>query len=273
MKFSLLREPLFQFLVLGTALFGVFHFVDKEKTDAPARIVISSDRIANLADGFARTWRRLPSKDELQGLIDDYIRDEVFYREGRVAGLDRDDIIIRRRVRQKMEFFAEDISAQDPSEEQLTAYLKANSERFKTEDRFTFRQIFLSETRRALSIDSDTKHVGSVLAEADASADTSTLGDPFVLGEEFHALSQGALAEIFGDSFAKGIFALEKGRWQGPLSSSFGQHFIFITERIPGGRRRSMLFDRTFAVSGRMHAGLRLNRNYTPRSANITKSL
>ena len=221
--------------MLGTALFGVFHFVDKEKTDAPARIVISSDRIANLADGFARTWRRLPSKDELQGLIDDYIRDEVFYREGRVAGLDRDDIIIRRRVRQKMEFFAEDISAQDPSEEQLTAYLKANSERFKTEDRFTFRQIFLSETRRALTIDSDTKHVGSVLAEADASADTSTLGDPFVLGEEFHALSQSALAEIFGDSFAKGIFALEQGRWQGPLSSSFGQHFIFITERIPGG--------------------------------------
>jgi hypothetical protein len=50
------------------------------------------------------------SAQELQGLIEDYIRDEVFYREGRAAGLDRDDALIRRRVRQKMEFLAEDMS-------------------------------------------------------------------------------------------------------------------------------------------------------------------
>jgi hypothetical protein len=234
LKFALFREPLFQFLVLGATLFGVFHFVDKERTEAPTRIVISSDRIANLADGFARTWRRPPGKDELQGLIDDYIRDEVFYREGRLAGLDRDDVIIRRRVRQKMEFFAEDISAQDPSEEQLTAYLKSNAGRFKTEDRFTFHQVFLSETRRTQTIDSDSKLVGSVLAGAGAAVDTTALGDPFLIGEEFHALSQNELIGIFGDGFAKRISALEQGRWQGPLSSSFGRHFVFITERIPG---------------------------------------
>ena len=129
-----------QFIVLGAALFGLFHLVDKEKAEAPARIVISSARIANLADGFARTWRRPPGKEELQGLVDDYIRDEVFYREGRAAGLDRDDVIIRRRVRQKMEFLAEDISAPEPSEEQLAAYLESNSQRFKTDDHLTFRQ-------------------------------------------------------------------------------------------------------------------------------------
>jgi hypothetical protein len=93
---KLLREPLLQFLVLGTALFGLFHFVAKKNTNAPEAIVVSSARIDNLADGFARTWRRPPGKEELQGLIDDYIRDEVFYREGRAAGLDRDDVIIRR---------------------------------------------------------------------------------------------------------------------------------------------------------------------------------
>jgi PPIC-type PPIASE domain len=234
LKFPLLREPLLQFLVLGAALFGFFHLVDRKKAEAPEKIVISSARIDNLADGFARTWRRPPSKEELQGLVDDYIRDEVFYREGRAAGLDRDDVIIRRRVRQKMEFFAEDLSVQEPSEAQLTAYLESNSERFRTEDRFTFHQIFLSATRRAGTIDEDSKRLAEVLAHADAAVDATALGDAFLLGEEFQAVSQSEVAGIFGDGFAKRVSAMEQGRWQGPVPSSFGEHFVYIGERTPG---------------------------------------
>jgi len=225
---------LFQFLVLGTALFGLFHLVDKKKAEAPERIVISSARIANLADGFARTWQRPPGREELQGLVDDYIRDEVFYREGRAAGLDRDDVIIRRRVRQKMEFFAEDASTPDPTEDQLAAYLQSNPERFKTEYHLTFRQVFLSATRRADTIDRDSKQVATALAGADAAVDTTTLGDPFLLGEEFKAVSQHEMAGVFGDGFAKRLSVMEPGRWQGPISSSFGRHFVYVSERIPG---------------------------------------
>ena len=235
MKFALLREPLFQFLVLGAALFGLFHIVGNKKTDAPERIVVSSARIDNLADGFARTWRRPPGKEELQGLVDDYIRDEVFYREGRAAGLDRDDVIIRRRVRQKMEFFAEDASVPEPSEAELTAYLESNLERFKTEDRLTFHQVFLSATRRGAAIDRDSQQVSNALALADTEVDTTAIGDPFLLGEEFQAVSQTELAGIFGDVFAKRMSVLELSRWQGPIPSSFGQHFVYISERIPGG--------------------------------------
>jgi hypothetical protein len=233
-KSALLREPLLQFIVLGAALFGLFHLVDKEKAEAPARIVISSARIANLADGFARTWRRPPGKEELQGLVDDYIRDEVFYREGRAAGLDRDDVIIRRRVRQKMEFLAEDMSAPEPSEAQLAAYLKANPERFRTEDRLTFQQVFLSAARRGRAIDDDSKQVANALDRAEAAVDKTALGDPFLLGEEFQAVSQSEVASLFGESFAKRISVMEQGRWQGPISSSFGLHFVNIGERISG---------------------------------------
>ena len=232
MKFPLLKEPLFQFLVLGAALFGLFHFVGKTKTDAPAKIVVSSARIDNLADGFARTWRRPPGKEELQGLVDDYIRDEVFYREGRAAGLDRDDVIIRRRVRQKMEFFAEDASVPEPSEAELAAYLAANPERFKTEDRLTFHQVFLSATRRGAAIDRDSQQVSNALA--DTAVDTTAIGDSFLLGEEFQTVSLSELAGIFGDVFAKRMSEVEQGRWQGPIPSSFGQHFVYISERIPG---------------------------------------
>jgi hypothetical protein len=233
-KSALPREPLLQFLVLGAAVFSLFHLVDKEKAETPARIVISSARIANLADGFARTWRRPPGKEELQGLVDDYIRDEVFYREGRAAGLDRDDVIIRRRVRQKMEFLAEDMSAPEPSEEQLAAYLRANPERFRTEDRLTFQQVFLSAARRGRAIDDDSKQVANALDRAEAAVDKTALGDPFLLGEEFQAVSQSEVASLFGESFAKQISVMEQGRWQGPISSSFGQHFVHIGERISG---------------------------------------
>ena len=231
----LLREPLVQFLALGAVLFALYGVAGKRNAEAPDKIVVSASRIATLGDGFARTWRRPPSEQELQGLIEDYIRDEVFYREGRAAGLDRDDVVIRRRVRQKMEFLAEDMSVPEPSEEQLAAYLASNPERFRAEDEITFHQVFLSATRRANTIESDSKQVASVLDRADAAVDATALGDPFLLGEEFRGVSTSKVTSIFGESFAQRIVAMEKGRWQGPVSSGFGQHFVFISERISGG--------------------------------------
>jgi PPIC-type PPIASE domain len=230
----LLREPLFQFLALGAMLFALYGLAGKRSAEAPGKIVVSASRVANLGDGFARTWRRLPNEQELQGLIEDYIRDEVFYREGRAAGLDRDDVIIRRRVRQKMEFLAEEMSVPEPSDEQLAAYLASNPERFRGEDQITFHQVFLSATRRANTLESDSKQVGSVLTRADGAVDATTLGDPFLLGEEFRGVSPSKLTSIFGEDFSKQIAAMETGRWQGPISSGFGQHFVFISERISG---------------------------------------
>lgn len=230
----LLREPLLQFLVGGALLFGLFSIVDKNEADAPAKIVISAARVANLAAGFTRTWRRSPSEQELKDLVENDIRDEVFYREGKAAGLDRDDVVIRRRVRQKMEFIAEDMIGAEPSEEQLAAHLASHPQRFRVEDRLTFRHVFLSATRRASAIEGDVEQVGNVLAHADAAMDTAALGDPFLLGEEFNAVSQSEVAGTFGDSFAKHLSVLKQGSWQGPISSGFGQHFVFVNERAQG---------------------------------------
>jgi PPIC-type PPIASE domain len=230
----LLREPLVQFLALGAVLFALFGVAGKRNAEAPDKIVVSASRIATLGDGFARTWRRPPSEQELQGLIEDYIRDEVFYREGRAAGLDRDDVVIRRRVRQKMEFLAEDMSVPEPSDEQLAAYLAANPERFRTEDHLTFHQIFLSATRRPNTIESDSKRLSSVLARADAAVDATALSDPFLLGEEFRGVTPSKVTGVFGEGFARRMAAMETGRWQGPISSGFGQHFVFISERTSG---------------------------------------
>jgi hypothetical protein len=234
MKLPLLREPLLHFLVLGAALFGLFSMVDKKDAEAPTKIVVSASRAATLAEGFTRTWRRPPTEQELQGLVEDYIRDEIFYREGRAAGLDRDDVVIRRRVRQKMEFLAEDMATAEPSDEQLAAYLGSNPERFRTEDRLTFRQVFVSATRRGSALVGDAKQIAEILGRTRAAVDTATIGDPFLLGEEFRGMSQSDVARTFGEGFAKQLSAMDPGHWQGPIPSSFGAHFIFVEERVEG---------------------------------------
>jgi hypothetical protein len=170
----------------------------------------------------------------LKGLVEDYVRDEIFYREGRAAGLDRDDVVIRRRVRQKMEFLAEDMAAADPSEEQLVAFLASNPERFRTQDRVTFRQLFLSATRRGSAMEGDAKEIAKTLTATNAELNLAAIGDPFLVGEEFRDMSHSDLERIFGDRFAKQLTAVEPGRWQGPIPSSYGMHFVFVDERTNG---------------------------------------
>ena len=222
------------FLVLGAALFGLFSMVGKKDAEAPTKVVVSASRVATLTDRFARTWRRPPTEQELQGLVEDYIRDEIFYREGRAAGLDRDDVVIRRRVRQKMEFLAEDMAAAEPSDGQLAAYLASNPEQFRTEDRLTFRQVFLSATRRGSALDGDAREIAKTLAGTSAPVYPAAIGDPFLLGEEFREMSQGDVARMFGEGFAKQLSAVEPGHWQGPIPSCFGAHFVFVDERAKG---------------------------------------
>jgi hypothetical protein len=234
LKIPLLREPLLHFLVLGAALFCLFGMVGKKDAEVPAKIVISAPRVTVLADRFARTWRRQPTEQELQGLVEHDIRDEVFYREGRAAGLDRDDLVIRRRVRQKMEFLSEDSTATEATEEQLAAYLAANPNRFRTEDRFTFHHVFLSATRRGSALEGDAKQIADALARVTATVDAAAIGDPFLLGEEFRAMPQSEAERTFGDGFSKKLSIVEPGAWRGPISSSFGVHFVFINERSNG---------------------------------------
>ena len=230
---SLLREPLLHFLVIGAALFGLYGLVGKKEAE-PAKIVVSAERVASFADEFARTWRRPPTQAELDGLVEDDIRDEVFYREGRAAGLDRDDVVIRRRVRQKMEFLAEDMAAGAASEEQLAAYLALHAERFRTEDRLTFRHVFLSATRRGEALEGDAKEIAATLVDAATPAETAALGDPFLLGETFRQTPHSDVARTFGEGFARQLAAVGVGRWQGPIRSSFGEHFVFVDERKTG---------------------------------------
>ncbi len=104
----LLREPLVHFFVLGAGIFLLFALVG-ESDDPLDEIVVSSGQVDRLVETWQRTWQRPPTSAELEGLIEDYIREEILYREAIAMGLDQDDTIIRRRLRQKMEFLPQDL--------------------------------------------------------------------------------------------------------------------------------------------------------------------
>jgi hypothetical protein len=101
---TLWREPLIHFLVIGTGLFLLFELTQPPRGDMPERIVVSNSQVEQLDAQFSRTWLRPPTTAEFTGLIDNFVRDEVYYREALALGLDRDDPFIRRRMRQKLEF-------------------------------------------------------------------------------------------------------------------------------------------------------------------------
>ncbi len=147
-----LGEPLVQFLLIGICVFGLYSAVGQSPPEAePQSIEIGPGRIAQLLETFSRTWQRPPTQDELNGLIEAFIKEEIFYREGRKAGLDRDDTVFRRRLQQKMEFLMEPTAAElTPVEKDLQTFLDARSEMFRIAERVAFRQILLrsAETGR-----------------------------------------------------------------------------------------------------------------------------
>ncbi|HEY2918118.1 MAG TPA: peptidylprolyl isomerase [Candidatus Binatia bacterium] len=231
---KLLREPLLHFLLLGVLIFAVFKFVSSE-TSQPGKILITQGRIESLETAFSRTWRRSPTASELEGLIRDYIREEVFAREAIALGLDKDDTIIRRRLRQKLEFVSEDVTAHaEPTDEQLRAYLKEHPDAFRGDRRFTFSQVYLNPQRRGANLDRDAAQMLAQLRGSRSKADIAALGDSLMLENDFKALPASEVVKQFGEKFAAKLGEMREGQWQGPIESGFGVHLVLISERTDG---------------------------------------
>jgi PPIC-type PPIASE domain len=228
---KLFREPLFHFLLLGAAIFAAYSFTTRHNAKQD-EIVITQGKIDSIIATFERTWQHQPSQQEVQGLIRDYVREEASYREAMAMGLDQDDQVIRRRLRQKLEFFSEDTIAQaQPTEAELESYLKTHQEKFKTDATFTFRQVYLNAQKRGANLQHDTERMLSSLQQAGANADLSAYGDTSLLEEQYDNFSAIDVKKTFGEEFEKNLTALSPGNWQGPVASSYGEHLVFVIKK------------------------------------------
>jgi hypothetical protein len=235
---SLIREPLVHFLLLGAALFALDAWL--RPAAAPAgttEIVVSEARVRNLAQNFRRTWQRPPTREELDGLVESYVREDVLYREALALGLDRDDAIIRRRMQQKMEFVSDEAAAlARPTDEELEAYLKAHAETFRVEPRATFVQVYLDPRKRGPTLQADAKRLRETLERAGPTADPARAGDALMLLEaRYEDVPQSELARLFGAEFAQALVKQPIGAWVGPIASGYGVHLVRVEALTPGG--------------------------------------
>jgi hypothetical protein len=225
----LLREPLFHFIAIGGLIFAVFAAVD-DTGEAPADvIVIAPERIDQLATGFRSVWKRMPTDDELDALIDEEVRAEVYYREALALGLDRNDAIVRRRMRQKMEFLL-DTGAylQEPAAGELEAYFAASEQTYRSGLRLAFEQVYFGEAPAA---DAISLSLGAL--RSDPPADPSTLGARSLLPARLGLSPPNAVDGVFGEGFFDLVAKLPPGEWAGPVVSAYGVHLVRILDTLP----------------------------------------
>lgn len=233
---ALLREPLLHFLLIGALLFAVDAWRrPPERVGIGGEIVVTEARIRTLAQNFARTWQRPPTREELDGLVEAHVREEVMVREALALGLDRDDAIIRRRLQQKVEFVSDQAaSLATPTDAELEAYLAQNADAFRREPRVTFVQVYLDPGKRGAALPADAARLRERLT-ANA-IDPARAGDSLMLLEvRYEDVPQAEVARLFGAEFADQVVSQPPGAWAGPLRSGYGMHLVKVEAMSPAG--------------------------------------
>jgi hypothetical protein len=271
---KLLSEPLAHFFVLGLALFVLYAVVNDDSGRSAEEIVVDQGRLSGLVANFEKTWQRPPTADELQNMIDSWVREEILYREGIAIGFDLDDPVIRRRVAQKMTFVADGMVPNSPSDEELEVWLAANVSDYEIPAVYTLQQVYIDPQRHADDLDIFAK---SIQASLDDSADAKSLGDSTLLPAEMTSSSSVELARVFGAEFVSALTDMSVGDWQGPVRSGYGLHFVRIDEHIAAREPvldevraavvRDVLSDKSQKISEAFYAAL--SERYTVRIESV----
>jgi hypothetical protein len=227
-----LREPLVHFLFIGAAiylLYGAFAETAPEETDKT--IVVSAAEVEWMQTSWQKRWNRPPTPEELDGLIQQYIRETVLYREALTMGLNKHDQVIRRRLAQKLEFLAKDLVALiPPTDEELVAYFDAHKDRYQQPALYTFTHVFIDPDKRGNATLEDAEAIKTTLmARGDAIEDAGALGDNFMLQSYYPEKDPLEIQKLFGSGFAESLMDLTPGQWHGPVLSGYGTHLVYVS--------------------------------------------
>jgi hypothetical protein len=236
---SWLREPLLHFILIGLVLFGASFLWTSRGTESENLIAVTSLEVEWLRRNWEARWQRPPTETELRGLVNDFVRQEVLYREAIAMGLDRDDQVVRNRMVQKLELLTDDLAAQaQPAEVELQTYMQENMERYLIPERRSFTHVYFNVDRRGESVVATAEDVLRQLRANPAGARRAAeLGDRFMLQHDYAQQSPVEVARGFGQRFADSLFTVAPGEWQGPIISGYGLHLVLVTDvtesRVP----------------------------------------
>ena len=228
MSKKILQEPLVHFFLASVLIFLLYSLIGPD-TRPDDQIAIDKTVIERLKASWQLRAEREPTPDELDGLLEDYLFEELFYREARSLGLEQGDPIVRRRLVQKMTLLAESAAQQvPPTEAELMEWYEAHPDLYRTEPRLGFRHIYFSQDRRNNSAEKDSATLLSRLGGLDEASGQPALGDASMLPHEFTDISRSQLGRLFGEDFAATLFTVQTGSWQGPVRSGYGYHLVYL---------------------------------------------
>lgn len=230
-----LKEPLFHFLVIGIGVFFLYEVTSTNKPQDEVKLIeVNKARANRMVTLWEKRWNRLPSKEEFNALVEQYINEEVLYREALAMGLDNNDPVVRRRMAQKVKFISNDIiTIETPSEKVLQNYLDTHASRYQLEGSMSFQHIYFNPSKHDSAMESEAKILLSKLLEKSNSINMKSLGDSFLHGTNFTDIKVFEINRLFGKDFTKELFEKPVGKWLGPLVSGYGLHLVKIDLKIP----------------------------------------
>jgi hypothetical protein len=231
---AVLREPLFHFVLFGLLIFAAAHW--QEARSQRYRIAITPDALARLVNSYALQYGALPQPEQVHSLVDNYIREEIYLREGLALGLDRNDEIVRRRIAQKFDFLQQDMAVlREPSEAVLRTWFDAHRAQFVQPARRSFEQQYFAADERG---DAAARALAEDAERRLATGQTAPAGDEFPGPKTISRLSRDDIERLFGGAdFARAVIAAPAGHWVGPYRSGFGWHVLRVTEEVPSRAR------------------------------------
>ena len=224
------REPFFHFIIIGIALFFLYGLINKN-IDSKNTIILNDFDLENIVSSFEMQWKRDPTEQELQNIINQNIKQEVFYQEALKMNLDHNDEIIKRRLSQKMQFLSNDIAAlSEPTDEILKSYYKENSDKYLTPANYTLYQITFSPDNRKDNYKDATE---TLKRFPDASfEEMKQRGDKLPFSYYFEDVNANELALQLGSKLSEALESQEINKWVGPIPSGFGYHLVYITNKV-----------------------------------------
>jgi peptidyl-prolyl cis-trans isomerase C len=225
---TVLREPLLHFLLAGLVIFLIFGSSGTDRSGADRIITVDEAKVSALAAQWTQTWQRPPNATELDGVIRDYIKEEVYYREALRLGLDTDDAVVRRRLRSKMEFLAtSEVENATPTDAELQKWFDTHRAAYVADLLLTFDQVYVNATA---GISDATARAISIRDRLNSEERVNVSGDPLSLPHAFKRTGISALRRQFGEEFAASIVRIPPGKWAGPIKSGFGLHVVRVGE-------------------------------------------
>ncbi len=229
-----LNEPLVRFMILGAVIFALQALFDKTEAGEDLKVEISTGQIQGLRATWGKKRGRPPTESELRDIVNGRLREEIFYREAIRMGLDQDDVIVRRRLAQKLEFIVQNLSIPNkPPEQDLRTFFADNAARYREPSRLSFSHVFFSFDRRPEAAKDAETLLRELRAAEPPPEHAPKRGDPCIYSFQQVGRSPRDVAKKFGRDFARALFELEPGGWRGPLRSAYGMHLVRIYDKRP----------------------------------------